>query len=354
MRGTVAATARPQAQTRIRTTQYRKTDPAASVGDGANRPMLTVLFATRNGMGTLKSVLTAYSRLQPPVGGWKLIVVDNASTDSTAEIVKSFGGSLPLQYLYESTPGKNAALNAGLPHIEGDLVLLTDDDVLPRPDWLVVMRSAADRHPEFSIFAGAVLPRWEVPPPTWVLKWVPLGPVFTLSSPMADGPTIPDSVYGPNMAVRAQIFGQGLRFDPSIGPRGSSYAMGSETEFVARLARAGHRCWHVADAEVEHFIREYQLEQRWIFGRAIRFGRGHYRLTYREQPSHASTLRGVPVDLLKEMVVQSLLFVKAVASLDRESAFRARWSFNLLRGSAIEARARHRESALLDMRPREA
>ena len=162
--------------------------------------MLTVIFATRNGTRTLPGVLASYCRLDSPAGGWKLIVVDNASTDGTAAIIDSFRDRLPITYLLEQKPGKNAALNAGLEQVEGDLVVLTDDDVFPSSDWLVQMRSAADRLPEFSVFGGHVAPRWEVPPADWILKLVPAGPVFTLTpTSLGDGPVDPTSVYGPNM-----------------------------------------------------------------------------------------------------------------------------------------------------------
>ena len=301
--------------------------------------MLTVIFATRNGVRTLPGVLAAYCQLEIPTGGWKLIAVDNASTDATGEIIKSFADRLPLTYLYEERPGKNPALNAALDHVEGDLVLLTDDDVFPRPNWLVCMRKAADRLPGYSVFGGVVRPHWEVAPPAWIVEWVPGGPVFTLTPPSTpEGPLPPGSVYGPNMAVRTEIFRQGFRFDPTIGPQGANYAMGSETEFVLRLARHGYGAWHVPDAEVEHFIRDFQLHRSWILRRAIRFGRGHYRMSQSVQRREISTWRGVPRHLFKQMLVQTALLLKGVACFDDETVFRARWTFNVVWGQIIEAR----------------
>jgi glycosyltransferase involved in cell wall biosynthesis len=306
---------------------------------GDDRSMITVIFATRNGMSTLPSVLTAYCQLETPAGGWKLIVVDNASTDATRDIINSFRDRLPVTYLYEKKPGKNAALNTALDHVAGDLLLLTDDDVFPRPNWLVCMRKAADSLPAYSVFGGAVLPHWEVTPPDWIVEWVPGGPVFTLTPPsMPEGPMTPGSVYGPNMAVRTEIFRQGFRFDPTIGPQGANYAMGSETEFVVRLARHGHSAWHVPNAVVEHFIRDFQLHRSWILRRAIRFGRGHYRMTHTEERRDISTWRGIPRHLFKQMFVQTVLVLKGLACLDDETVFRARWTFNVMWGQMIEAR----------------
>jgi len=69
--------------------------------------MLTVLIATYNGARTLPRVLTACCQLESPEGGWKLVIVDNASTDQTKEIIASFSQRLPLTYRY----GNRSALS---------------------------------------------------------------------------------------------------------------------------------------------------------------------------------------------------------------------------------------------------
>jgi glycosyltransferase involved in cell wall biosynthesis len=306
--------------------------------------MLTVLIATRNGRRILPGVLEAYGRVQSPAGGFKLVVVDNGSTDGTSELEARFRDRLPLTWLAELKPGKNAALNRGLSAVEGDLVVFADDDAFPRPDLLVLMRAAADEHPAFSIFGGAVVPRWEVPPPEWLLRWVPPGPVFSLTPPtLEEGPTGPQNVFGPNMAVRSQVFEAGHRFDPAIGPRGTHYPMGSETEFVRRLVRQGHMAWHVAGAVSEHFIREFQMQPSWIRGRAVRFGRGQFRLARTEAAPATATWLGVPRYLVRGLCEQAARMVRAGAGRDGERLFRARWEFNYLWGQVVEARAMRTE-----------
>ena len=300
--------------------------------------MLTVVFATRNGMRTLPVVLDAYLRLRVPEGGWKLIVVDNASTDRSREIITSFQDRLPLTYLSEEKLGKNVALNAALAHVEGDLVVLSDDDAIPVPDWLVSMRSAADAQPTYAIFGGVVLPHWEITPPEWVVKWVPPGPAFALTPPsLREGPLEHHFVFGPSMAVRTEVFDEGFRFDPTIGPQGTSYAMGSETEFVRRLARHGYAAWHVHNAQVEHFIRDFQMTRSWILGRAIRMGRGLYRMGRMDRRADVPTWRGIPRHLFREILVQTAGVLKGLLTFRRETVFRARWELNVLRGQIIEA-----------------
>jgi glycosyltransferase involved in cell wall biosynthesis len=242
--------------------------------------VLTVLFATRNGAKSLRRVLDAYGRLESPRGGWNLVIVDNGSTDTSRQIIAGFKDRLPLTYLFEAEAGKNAALNTGLASVAGDLVALTDDDAFPRPDWLVRLREAADSNPTFGIFGGVVAPLWETDPPTWLLNSIPLAPTYTVSdSGLAEGPTDGIHVFGPNMAVRTEVFAAGHRFEPSIGPTSRrSYAMGSETEFVLRVMGHGVKVWYTPTAIVDHFVRTAQMQPSWIFRRAMRFGRGQCRL----------------------------------------------------------------------------
>lgn len=297
--------------------------------------MLTVLFATRNRAPILQSVLESYCHLDPPASGWKLIVVDNGSTDETGRILADYARRLPLSSTNEQRAGKNHALNAGLQLVEGDLTVFTDDDVFPRADWLIEMRKAADSQPTYSVFGGAVIPRWEIPPPSWV-QWVERGPAFGMNdTSQQEGPVSQSwlpNIIGPNMAVRSSVFQSGIRFDPSIGPSGFRYAMGSETELILRLARQGCRAWYVQGAVVEHLVRKEQLQEKWILQRAIRFGRGWQRL-FPSVPLWSGILRG----LFQHIPKEGLRMAAAWATFRQEALFRARWRFNYLRGRAYEA-----------------
>jgi glycosyltransferase involved in cell wall biosynthesis len=311
--------------------------------------MLTVMLATRNRAQILRRVMEAYCHLQVPASGWKLVVVDNGSADGTQEVLASFANRLPLHVVHEPTPGKNVALNEGLGHVEGDLVVLTDDDVFPNPDWLIHLRRAADEQPAFAMFGGVVLPRWEVPPPPWI-RWVHAGPVYALSDPsLREGPIEPHHVFGPDMAVRTSVFLAGTRFDPAIGPSGSSYAMGSETELVLRLGRQGYKAWFVQNAIVEHYIRKEQLQKSWVLQRATHFGRGQYRLYGLEQNSGTRSWMGIPLHLLLRTLRQAALAVLAFILWRREALFLARWRLNFLLGQMREARDQQHNSASPDL-----
>ena len=299
--------------------------------------MLTVLIATYNGAATLPEVLAAYARLTPPAGGWKLVIVDNGSTDATPEVLAAFRDRLPLQTLREPRRGQNAARNTGLPHVEGDCLVLTDDDAVPTPEWLAILRAAADAHPEFPIFAGAILPRWPAPPPQWLVEWVPLSPTFAVLPPGPEGPVPARRAFGPNVMLRRAVFADGWRFDESIGPKGPDYPMGAETELLARLDAAGARAWHCASAVVHHIIRDYQMSETWVLERARRFGRGQYRLAAREWAAEPVRILGRPRHLLWRLAWQHVRVAQARLLGPCDEAFKRRWFLHYLQGQMLEA-----------------
>jgi L-malate glycosyltransferase len=313
--------------------------------------MLTVLLATYNRAKLLAEVLDSFCRLNPPSGGWKLVIVDNGSTDGTKQIIRDFVERLPLTYVLESRQGKNTALNAGISCIEGDLTVLTDDDVLPRCDWLIQMRQVADAHRDYSVFGGVILPKWETHPEEWLTKWdIPFGPLFSISSrSLKEGPVSPHAVFGPNMAVRTDIFADGHRFNELIGPSGSSYAMGSESEFVKRLAKAGHRAWHCKSAVVHHIILSSQMTKHWVLRRMIRFGRGQFRQNVSDGNRMPETIAGVPRYLLRLISHQYLRLLMSLLARDAEALFMARLEICYLLGCAIESRVmvRQKDCSLL-------
>ena len=202
----------------------------------------TVLFASHNGSSTLPAMMEAFTRLEPPAGGFKIIAVDNASTDHTGEILSRYQSWLPLTILSQPARGKNKALNFAIPALAGDLVVFTDDDVMPEFDWLIRLRGAAAEHPEYDIFGGRITPHWIEEPPGWLFDLLPSAMAYALTDEhLETGPISAGLVWGPNMALRARVFADGSRFNEAIGPGPGQYIMGGETEFTLRLQNRGHR-----------------------------------------------------------------------------------------------------------------
>lgn len=308
--------------------------------------MLTVLMATYNGAATLPKLLNGCLALRSPERGWNLVVVDNGSTDNTKHVVDAYVDQLPLHYLYETRRGKNAALNTGLAfclkHLPTDLFVFTDDDITPAPDWLQNLVLCAEAHAEAAIFGGSIVPDWAEPPPEWLLRLVPLGLSFGLTSvTLADGPVHPGLVWGANMAIRREVFDAGHRFSETVGPNGGDYAMGSEIELTRRLHLLGYQSWFCPAARVAHHIRAHQMSKDYALLRAWRHGRGKFR---QDVSGLFPELFGIPRWMFARFAMESLGWLQARARNRADACFLHRWEMACLRGYFYEAR-RH---AVLD------
>ncbi len=62
----------------------------------------------------------------------EVIIVDDGSTDNTAEIVKKY----PVKYVYQKNSGPASARNRGFKESHGDIVVFTDSDCIPQKDWI--------------------------------------------------------------------------------------------------------------------------------------------------------------------------------------------------------------------------
>lgn len=295
--------------------------------------MISILFATYNGADTLPTMLEAFCHLNIPKLGWKIIAVDNASTDNTAEILKSFQKQLPITYLYEEKKGKNNALNLGLNELEGSLVVLTDDDIIPEKNWLIELDSCAKSQPGFEIFAGATKPHWPTNLLPEHLQFIPLSVAYGVTGGVnwQSGEIQPGEVFGANMMVRKDLFDKGAKFNTSVGPKGLNYAMGSETEFTQRLASIYKaKCFFCPTALVEHIIHPEQLSKKWIKSRAFKSGRGSSMKEYHKKINEKNIFN-IPFWLFllyaKKQILSWLSFFSS-----QPSSLSKTWQANFYRG----------------------
>ena len=98
---------------------------------------ISVIICTYNRSNSLADTLCCLAKQSYNIQSWELIVVDNNSDDNTKEIVGQYSRKLPnLTYKFESQQGLSYARNLGINSAHGDIIVFTDDDVLPDDDWL--------------------------------------------------------------------------------------------------------------------------------------------------------------------------------------------------------------------------
>lgn len=238
---------------------------------------LSVLIATHNGARVLRRTLDGYCAVAEEDENWKLIIVNNASTDDTEQLLSSYMHRLPLTIVNVPEPGKNGALNAGLKAVDGEVIILSDDDSIPQPGFLDHWRQAFKAQPEIDLFGGSIDLVFDVAPPDWLLsQQLHFEELYALRRDIEAGPIHHLQIYGPNMAARKHVFESGLTFNPNIGPNGAdaNYAMGSESDFCSRAAEAGFTSGFAPAPVVHHIVRANQVKPEYFERRAFKLGRG--------------------------------------------------------------------------------
>lgn len=215
---------------------------------------ISVILCTYNRAASLKSTLESFSGLTMPSDfSWELIVVDNNSTDGTAEAVRDYTrtAGFCVRYIFEGRQGRSAALNAGIAAAKGEIVAFTDDDVIVHPEWLLQLKRAFD---EFDCVGagGRVIPVWQCAQPDWLEMEDQQAIVhYELGD-------IPKEIkdhhpLGANSAFRKDTFARYGLFRLDLGVSGQSRGITcDDTEFASRLFRAGEKVMYVPGAIVYH------------------------------------------------------------------------------------------------------
>jgi len=251
----------------------------------------SLLIATADRPDQLAAVLRGLARCRRPEGEFEVIVADNGDDPGTATVCRDVADGLPVRYLAVTGRGKSIALNQAVESATGDLLVFTDDDVEFDPDWLIELCQAALDYPDHVLFGGRVLPLWPKGIPARLDGSMYLGALYThLDRGDEPGPSVGLRPFGPNMAVRREVFEQGLRFDPKLGPGTTSgITMGDETEIARELEAQGEIAVYVPQSRVYHRVNRRQLSLRWQLPRAVRYGR---LLSHIEGPRAGSRLLG--------------------------------------------------------------
>ena len=236
---------------------------------------VSVLICTFNRAALLRETLTALQSISPPPAcDVEIIVVDNNSADGTSRVIADAAARGPFRVvgLYERRQGKSFALNQGLAAARGDIIALTDDDVLPASDWLrrIVNRF---REREVSFVFGKVLPRWAMAPPAELLTpeaqviWGPLALVDYGDEPLEYTPaqTSQRLPVGANLAFSRQALLTLGGWRTDLGKVNNSLIAGEDHEMFCRLRRFDlYAGFYDPDITVRHYVPPYRLQRRYF------------------------------------------------------------------------------------------
>ena len=220
---------------------------------------ISIVICTYNGSQLLPATLHHIARQQVPSRvDWEVIVVDNASTDDSANVAAHTWSTLactaPLTVTHQPIPGLNHAREMGFDMASFEYILMCDDDNWLDQNYLATALDIMDKNPEIGMLGGNGKLIYEVTPPAWVVKY----PIHA-NGPQANksGLAKEYGVYGAGSVMRKaayiRIRKAGFKF--LLTDRlGSQLSSGGDFELCHGLAMAGYLIWYDERLVFSHFI----------------------------------------------------------------------------------------------------
>ncbi|MBI3734196.1 MAG: glycosyltransferase [Chloroflexi bacterium] len=215
--------------------------------------MISVIVPAHNSASTLNACLLALQNQTVPRSEYEVILVDDGSSDGTTAI----GRKLGVQVLRQARRGPAAARNLGASVAQGDIILFTDSDCSPAPDWIEQMRRPfADSRVMGA--KGVYASRQKQLLPRFIQ--VEYEDKYRRMARQAQIDFIDTYSAGYRRSLFLEQGGFDIKFpDPSA----------EDVEFSFRLAKQGHRLVFAPHAVVEHVHATslmYYLRRKWRYG----------------------------------------------------------------------------------------
>jgi len=229
-------------------------NPPMLDANATGRPRVSIVIPAYRSEDTLARCLEGMLA-QRGLPGYEVVVVDSSPDGSTAEVARRYPDARLVVSAERLLP--HAARNLGVRHARGELLVFTDPDIYPPPDWLRTLVAAYDD------VGGPVVGSLSCYGERWLdfgihlckfSKWLPGG----APRPVDMSPTA-------NMLLDRATFEAAGGFDGAH--------MQGDASFSWDLRSAGHTLWFVPAAEAAHHhlsgLRAFLRER---YRRGVEFG----------------------------------------------------------------------------------
>lgn len=242
---------------------------------------VSVVICCYNSAARLKDTLIHLANQDVGECDWEILVVDNNSTDNTADFaMKTWAELNPptrLRVVSETKPGQAEARRTGVLESAFEFILFCDDDNHLASDYIRLASEVLQANSEVAAIGGRGFPVYEESPPSWFGNCLRFLACNEQSN--TDGIMKPASaMYTAGMLVRRSALMslwttdfRGL-LSGRIGTK--SLSGGEDSEMSILLTMSGHKLWYSSSLRFEHYIPagrtnwKYIRRLRWAMGQA--------------------------------------------------------------------------------------
>lgn len=236
-------------------------------------PLISVVVCTYNRVDVLRDVLQTLAEQTLDDSFFELIIVDNNSSDETAEISRFFCETQKnAKYFFESRQGLSHARNRGWHEARGEYVAYVDDDCKIPQQYLSTAKSIIESMSPVA-FGGSIFAFYNSNKPRWYKDSYGSFQAFEEPCVLKDGQC--RKIYGGNMVFRRSAISVAGGFDPKLGMKGDKIAYSEESALLTHMAdiMPNEIFYYDPALYVYHLVPEKKMSLRWLVKSTFSLGR---------------------------------------------------------------------------------
>ena len=199
---------------------------------------------------------------------YEIIVIDNNSTDSTAEICEEFRlrySDRQFNYFKELNQGLSFALNRGIKEALGEFLIFVDDDETIVAEHLVRLDNHLKNFPEALLIASPVIPIYEEAQPKWMSHFTQrlIGGYFNQGNQVKklDAKNYPGTGH---TIIKKELYEKYGYYNTDLGRKGNSLLGAEDKDMFNRLKKNNIACFYFPDIPIFHHIPSQKLTDQFF------------------------------------------------------------------------------------------
>ncbi|MBR5106360.1 MAG: glycosyltransferase [Alistipes sp.] len=228
---------------------------------------LSIIISTYNNATSLVRTLESLAKQDYDKKAWECVVVNNNSTDDTAERVSAFVEAHPelnIRVVEEPQQGLSYARNRGIAESKGQVIAFIDDDETINEGFVSAYIDLFRNHGAF-VGSGVLKVCYDSKRPKWMSHYTEkmIANPFDLGDEIVTV-TTKITPTGGNMAFNREVFNLYGNFDTNLGRKGEVLFGGEENDMFDRIRDLGERVFYTPHAIAYHHIADRKLTSEYF------------------------------------------------------------------------------------------
>ncbi|HRN94077.1 MAG TPA: glycosyltransferase [Chitinophagales bacterium] len=281
---------------------------------------VSVVIVTYNGVERLKPTIEHLINQKDISFEWEVLLVDNNSTDGTADFVKKLwdtqASSCKLRIVSEPKPGQSAARERGIKESNYQYLLFCDDDNWLNENYVKAAFEIINSAENIAAVGGIGIMEYEqdFTPPTWLKPFE--RSYGTTAQGIEDGDTTnwKGCLYTAGTILNRKWIGKlyNLGFSSSLKGRiGTSLTGGEDIELTYALKLIGGKLFYSSKMHFKHFMPKQRITWDYLKRLWNSFGYSDYIISCYPNYFHKKTTKTFIVELLHTIRDWRYLYFKA-------------------------------------------